>query len=56
MEQKVLLKTGADHDVMEQIGVTVVYISGPKAEGYLYMRLVEQGGQLEASTDYIILR
>ena len=43
-------------DVMEQIGVTEVDTSGPKAEGYLYMRLVEQGGQLEAPTDYIILR
>ena len=43
-------------DVMEQIGVTEVDTSRPKAEGYLYMRLVEQGGQLEAPTDYIILR
>ena len=43
-------------DVMEEIGVTEVDSTGPKAEEYLYMRLVEQGGQLEAPTDYIILR
>ena len=44
------------NDVMEEIGVTEVDSTGPKAEEYLYMRLVEQGGQLEAPTDYIILR
>lgn len=43
-------------DVMEEIGVTKVDSTGPKAEEYLYMRLVKQGGQLEAPTDYIILR
>lgn len=43
-------------DVMEEIGVTEVDSTGLKAEEYLYMRLVEQGGQLEAPTDYIILR
>ncbi|MGN1189378.1 MAG: extracellular solute-binding protein [Candidatus Ornithospirochaeta sp.] len=43
-------------DVMEEIGVSEVDSTGLKAEEYLYMRLVEQGGQLEAPTDYIILR
>ena len=43
-------------DVMEQMGVTEVDSTGPKAEGYLMQRLVEEGGQLEAPTDYITLR
>ena len=43
-------------DVMEKMGVAEVNIEGPKAEEYLTQRLVEQGGQLEAPTDYIILR
>lgn len=43
-------------EVMEQMGVTEVDTTGPKAEQYLMQCLVEQGGQLEAPTDYIILR
>ena len=43
-------------DVMEQMGVTEVDSTGPNAEGYLMQRLVEEGGQLEAPTDYITLR
>ena len=42
--------------VMEKMGVSKVDTTGPKAEQYLMQRLVEQGGQLEAPTDYIILR
>ena len=42
--------------VMEEMGVSEVDTTGPKAEDYLMQRLVEQGGQLEAPTDYIILR
>ena len=42
--------------VMEEMGVSEVDTTGPKAEGYLMQCLVEQGGQLEAPTDYIILR
>ena len=42
--------------VMEEMGVSEVDTSGPKAEEYLMQRLGEQGGQLEAPTDYIILR
>ena len=42
--------------IMEQMGITEVDSTGPKAEEYLSQRLVEQGGQLEAPTDYIILR
>ena len=42
--------------VMEKMGVSEVDTTGPKAEGYLMQRLVEQGGQLEAPTDYIIMR
>ena len=42
--------------VMEEMGVSDVDNSGPKAEQYLMQRLVEQGGQLEAPTDYITLR
>ena len=41
---------------LEEMGVSEVDTTGPKAEGYLMQRLVEQGGQLEAPTDYIILR
>ena len=43
-------------EVMEQMGISEVDTTGPKAEGYLTQCLVEQGGQLEAPTDYIILR
>lgn len=43
-------------DVMEQMGVSEVDTTGPKAEGYLTQRLVEQGVQLEEPTDYITLR
>ena len=43
-------------EIMEQMGISEVDMEGPKAEDYLMQRLVEQGGQLEAPTDYIILR
>lgn len=43
-------------EVMERLGVTEVDLSGRKAEDYLMQRLVEEGGQLEAPTDYLILR
>ena len=43
-------------EVMEEMGVLEVDTTGPKAEQYLLQRLVEQGGQLEAPTDYITLR
>ena len=43
-------------EVMEEMGVSEVDTTGLKAEEYLMQRLVEQGGQLEAPTDYIILR
>ena len=43
-------------EVMEEMGVSEVDSSGPKAEDYLMQRLVEQGGALEPPTDYIILR
>ena len=43
-------------EVMEQIGISEVDMSGPKAENYLMQRLVDEGEQLEAPTDYIILR
>ena len=42
--------------VMEQMGVSEVDTTGPKAEQYLMQCLVEQGTQLEAPTDYITLR
>ena len=42
--------------VMEAMGVFEVDTSGPKAEHCLVQRLVEEGGQLEAPTDYIVLR
>lgn len=42
--------------VMEEMGVSKVDTTGPRAEDYLMQRLVEQGGQLEAPTDYITLR
>ena len=42
--------------VMEEMGVASVDSTGPKAEACLIRRLVEEGGQLEAPTDYIILR
>lgn len=43
-------------EVMEEMGVSEVDSTGPKAEDYLTQRMVEQGGQLEPPTDYIILR
>ena len=43
-------------EVMEQMGVSEVDTTGPKAEQYLTQCLVEQGTQLEVPTDYIILR
>ena len=42
--------------VMEEMGVSEVDSSGPKAEACLVQRLVEEGAQLEAPTDYIALR
>ena len=42
--------------VMEEMGVSEVDTTGPKAEQYLMQCLVEQGTQLEAPTDYITLR
>ena len=42
--------------VMEEMGVFQVDTTGPKAEACLIRRLVEEGGQLEAPTDYITLR
>ena len=42
--------------VMDEMGVSQVDITGPKAETCLVKRLVEDGGQLEAPTDYITLR
>ena len=42
--------------VMEEMGISEVDTTGLKAEGYLVQCLVEQGGQLEAPTDYITLR
>ena len=42
-------------EVMERIGVAEADSTGPKAEQYLMQRLVEEGGQLEAPTDYITL-
>ena len=43
-------------EVMEQMGISEVDTTGPKTEEYLTQRLVEEGGQLEAPTDYIIFR
>ena len=43
-------------EIMEKMGISEVDTTGPKAEGYLMQRLVEEGGQLEAPTDYITLR
>ena len=42
--------------VMEVTGVTEVDTSGLKAEPCIVKRLVEDGGQLDAPTDYITLR
>ena len=42
--------------IMEEMGISKVDTTGPKAEEYLMQRIVEQGGQLEAPSDYIILR
>ena len=42
--------------VMEEMGVSEVDTTGPKAEHCLVQRLVEEGGRLEAPTDYITLR
>ena len=38
------------------MNVASVDSTGPKAEACLVKRLVEDGGQLEAPTDYITLR
>ena len=43
-------------EIMKQMGISEVDTTGPKAEDYLMQRLVEEGGQLEAPTDYITLR
>ena len=43
-------------DMMEKMGISEVDSTGPKTEQYLTQCLVEQGGQLEEPTDYIILR
>ena len=43
-------------EVMKQLGISEVDTTGPKAEGYLMQRLVEEVGQLESPTDYITLR
>ena len=43
-------------EVLAKTGISEVDTTGPKAEDYLTQCLVEQGGQLEAPTDYIILR
>ena len=43
-------------EVMAKMGVSEVDTTGPKTEQYLMQCLVEQGGQLEAPTDYITLR
>lgn len=42
--------------VMEEMGVSQVDTSGLKTEPCLVKRLVEDGGQLEAPTDYITVR
>ena len=42
--------------IMEEMNVASVDSTGPKAEACLVKRLVEDGGQLEAPTDYITLR
>ena len=42
--------------VMEEMGISQVDTSGLKAEPCLVKRLVEDGGQLEAPTDYITVR
>ena len=42
--------------IMEEMGISKVDTTGPKAEEYLMQSIVEQGGQLEAPSDYIILR
>ncbi|MDD6101722.1 MAG: extracellular solute-binding protein [Clostridiales bacterium] len=43
-------------EIMEKIGVSEVDMTGLNAEGYLNKCLVEEKKQLEAPTDYIILR
>ena len=43
-------------EVMEKMGISEVDTTGPKTEKYLTQCLVEEGRQLEAPTDYIILR
>ena len=42
--------------VTEKLGISEVDTTGPRIPEYLTQRLVEEGGQLEAPTDYIILR
>lgn len=43
-------------EVMEKVGISEVDTTGLKVEEYLMQLLTEQGGQLEAPTDYITLR
>ena len=43
-------------EVMDKLGIDEVDTTGPKAEQYLAQRLIEEGGQLEAPSDYIIMR
>ena len=43
-------------EVMEKMGISEVDTTGPKTQEYLTQCLVEEGRQLEAPTDYIILR
>ena len=42
--------------VTEKLGISEVDTTGPRMPEYMTQRLVEEGGQLEAPTDYIILR
>lgn len=42
--------------VTEKLGISEVDTTGPRMPEYLTQRLVEEGGQLEVPTDYIILR
>ncbi|MGN0906044.1 MAG: 5'-nucleotidase C-terminal domain-containing protein, partial [Bullifex sp.] len=43
-------------EVMDRLGIPEVDTGGPKAEGYIYQRLVTEKGQLEPPTPYITLR
>lgn len=42
--------------IMEELGITEIDMEGPKAEGYISMRLVEEGKPLSEPTDYITVR